>query len=214
MSYALLRPLLFSMDPEQAHEKTLEMLEAANKAHLLGFIYAKQALPTECMGVSLPNPVGLAAGLDKNGAYIDALAELGFGFLEIGTVTPRPQAGNDKPRLFRIKEAHGIINRMGFNNDGVDQMIDNISAPNIKAYWVSISAKMPSRLSKMRWMTISIVLSAFILMPATSPSTSQAPIPKICATYKALMHWQCCSMASKTAKSVWQMTMAFMCHWP
>ena len=88
MPYALLRPLLFSMNPEQAHEKTLQMLESANKAHLLGFVYAKQALPTECMGISLLNPVGLAAGLDKNGAYIDALSELGFGFLEIGTVTP------------------------------------------------------------------------------------------------------------------------------
>lgn len=126
MSYALLRPILFSMDPEQAHEKTLELLEAANNAHLLGFIYSKQALPTECMGIHLPNPVGLAAGLDKNGAYIDALSELGFGFLEIGTVTPRPQAGNDKPRLFRIKQTHAIINRMGFNNDGVEAMIANI----------------------------------------------------------------------------------------
>lgn len=126
MSYALLRPILFTMDPEQAHEKTLEMLEKANNANLLGFAYGKQSLPTTCMGINLLNPVGLAAGLDKNGAYIDALSELGFGFLEIGTVTPRPQAGNDKPRLFRIKEAGAIINRMGFNNDGVDVMIANI----------------------------------------------------------------------------------------
>ncbi|MDO4894400.1 quinone-dependent dihydroorotate dehydrogenase [Moraxella sp.] len=126
MSYALLRPILFTMDPEQAHEKTLEMLEKANNANLLGFAYGKQSLPTTCMGINLLNPVGLAAGLDKNGAYIDALSELGFGFLEIGTVTPRPQAGNDKPRLFRIKEAGAIINRMGFNNDGVDAMIANI----------------------------------------------------------------------------------------
>lgn len=126
MSYGLLRPVLFSMDPEQAHEKTLEMLEKANNAKLLGMVYAKQALPTSCMGIQLLNPVGLAAGLDKNGAYIDALAELGFGFLEIGTVTPKPQQGNDKPRLFRLKEYGAIINRMGFNNDGVDQMIQNI----------------------------------------------------------------------------------------
>lgn len=126
MSYALLRPLLFGMDPEQAHEKTLKMLELANKAQLLGFVYAKQALPTECMGISLLNPVGLAAGLDKNGEYIDALSELGFGFLEIGTVTPKPQFGNEKPRLFRVKEMHGIINRMGFNNHGVEAMIQNI----------------------------------------------------------------------------------------
>ncbi|MFA9485381.1 MULTISPECIES: quinone-dependent dihydroorotate dehydrogenase [unclassified Moraxella] len=126
MSYALLRPLLFNMEPEHAHELTLSMLDKAYHAGLLGFGYSKQALPTTCMGVKLLNPVGLAAGLDKNGSHIDALSELGFGFLEIGTVTPRPQSGNDKPRLFRIQRAGAIINRMGFNNDGVDKMIQNI----------------------------------------------------------------------------------------
>ncbi|MFL1732332.1 quinone-dependent dihydroorotate dehydrogenase [Moraxella oculi] len=126
MSYALLRPLLFNMDPERAHEFTLKMLEKAHKAKLLEFGHARQSLPTTCMGIHLLNPVGLAAGLDKNGSHIDAMSELGFGFLEVGTVTPRPQSGNDKPRLFRITQAGGIINRMGFNNDGVDQMIANI----------------------------------------------------------------------------------------
>lgn len=126
MSYALLRPFLFNMEPEHAHEFTLNMLDKAHRAGLLGFSYSKQALPTTCMGVQLLNPVGLAAGLDKNGSHIDALSELGFGFLEIGTVTPRPQSGNDKPRLFRIQQAGAIINRMGFNNDGVDKMIENI----------------------------------------------------------------------------------------
>ncbi|MDO4441753.1 MAG: quinone-dependent dihydroorotate dehydrogenase [Moraxella sp.] len=126
MSYALLRPFLFNMEPEHAHEFTLNMLDKAHRAGLLGFSYSKQALPTTCMGVQLLNPVGLAAGLDKNGSHIDALSELGFGFLEIGTVTPRPQSGNDKPRLFRIQQAGAIVNRMGFNNDGVDKMIENI----------------------------------------------------------------------------------------
>ncbi len=126
MSYALFRPFLFNMEPERAHEFTLNMLEKAHKAHLLGFSHARQSLPTTCMGIHLFNPVGLAAGLDKNGSHIDALSELGFGFLEIGTVTPRPQLGNDKPRLFRIPQAGAIINRMGFNNDGVDNMIANI----------------------------------------------------------------------------------------
>lgn len=126
MSYALLRPYLFSKSPEEAHEWTLNLLQKAHKAHLLGFAYPKQALPTSCMGVHLANPVGLAAGLDKNGDYIDALAELGFGFLEIGTVTPRPQEGNPKPRMFRLPEAQAVINRMGFNNAGVDKLIDNV----------------------------------------------------------------------------------------
>ena len=88
--------------------------------------------PVICMGIQFPNPVGLAAGLDKNGAYIDALADLGFGFIEIGTITPRPQAGNPHPRLFRLPKAKAIINRMGFNNDGVDKLIENVKASKFK----------------------------------------------------------------------------------
>lgn len=90
------------------------------------------AKPVICMGIEFPNPVGLAAGLDKNGAYIDALAALGFGFIEIGTITPRPQAGNPHPRLFRLPQAKAIINRMGFNNDGVDKLIENVKAAKFK----------------------------------------------------------------------------------
>ncbi len=90
------------------------------------------AKPVTCMGIEFPNPVGLAAGLDKNGAYIDALAALGFGFIEIGTITPRPQAGNPHPRLFRLPQAKAIINRMGFNNDGVDKLIENVKAAKFK----------------------------------------------------------------------------------
>lgn len=126
MSYALLRPFLFSMEPEQAHDTTLSLLNKAHKAKLLGFAYGQQSLPVECMGMTFSNPVGLAAGLDKNADYIDALGELGFGFIEVGTVTPKPQIGNDKPRMFRIKEANAIINRMGFNNLGVNHLVDNI----------------------------------------------------------------------------------------
>ncbi len=90
------------------------------------------AKPVTCMGIEFPNPVGLAAGLDKNGAYIDALAALGFGFIEIGTITPRPQAGNPHPRLFRLPQAKAIINRMGFNNDGVDKLTENVKAAKFK----------------------------------------------------------------------------------
>lgn len=124
--YSLLRPILFQLDPEHAHEVTLSLLEKSAKLGMTGLIYAKQTLPTTCMGMTFTNPVGLAAGLDKNGEYIDALAELGFGFIEIGTITPKPQAGNDKPRLFRLKEARAIINRMGFNNQGVEALIANV----------------------------------------------------------------------------------------
>lgn len=124
--YAFLRPFLFNTDPEKAHEITLSLLEKSQKFGMLGFLYGKQELTTECMGLTFTNPVGLAAGLDKNGEYIDALAALGFGYIEIGTITPKPQPGNEKPRLFRIKEAHAIINRMGFNNKGVDYLIEQV----------------------------------------------------------------------------------------
>ena len=130
MLYSLARPLLFSMAPERAHDLTLSLLKSAHK---MGFIRQKiDAKPVTCMGIEFPNPVGLAAGLDKNGAYIDALAALGFGFIEIGTSTPRPQTGNPQPRLFRIPEAKAIINRMGFNNDGVDQLVENVKASKFK----------------------------------------------------------------------------------
>jgi dihydroorotate dehydrogenase len=124
--YPLLRPLLFSLDPETAHHATLDSLQTAHK---LGLLCAQQQAggPRTVMGLEFPNAVGLAAGLDKNGAYIDALAALGFGFIEIGTVTPRPQPGNPKPRMFRLPEVQGIINRMGFNNLGVDTLVENVS---------------------------------------------------------------------------------------
>lgn len=127
--YSIAKPLLFQLDAEKAHDLTLKSLRFAEKA---GFLYlypsAPKCQPKKVMGIDFPNPVGLAAGLDKNGVVIDGMAALGFGFIEIGTVTPRPQPGNPKPRLFRVKEAQGIINRFGFNNLGVDQLIRNVQA--------------------------------------------------------------------------------------
>jgi len=125
--YSLLKPLLFQLDAEHAHDLTLKSLKAAR----LGSAWILPRRPPACvprqvMGLTFPNPVGLAAGLDKNGAYIDGLAALGFGFIEVGTVTPRAQPGNPKPRLFRVKEAQGIINRFGFNNLGVDNLVENV----------------------------------------------------------------------------------------
>lgn len=130
MLYSLARPLLFSLAPERAHDLTLSLLKSAHKMGVVRPHVA--AKPVTCMGIEFPNPVGLAAGLDKNGAYIDALASLGFGFIEIGTITPRPQSGNPQPRLFRIPQAKAIINRMGFNNAGVDQLIENVKAAKYK----------------------------------------------------------------------------------
>jgi len=125
--YSLLRPWLFCLDPEQAHNLTLSNLDRAQRWGLLErFITKPITDPHTLCGITFPNPVGLAAGLDKDGKHIDALAALGFGFLEIGTVTPRPQSGNAKPRMFRLSEAQAIINRMGFNNDGVDACVARV----------------------------------------------------------------------------------------
>jgi dihydroorotate dehydrogenase len=126
--YPLLRLLLFRLDGETAHDLTFRMLDGAVR---LGLTRAPEPLPgraVDCMGLRFPNPVGLAAGLDKNAAHVDGLASFGFGFLEVGTVTPRPQPGNPRPRLFRVPEARGIINRMGFNNGGVDKLLANAAA--------------------------------------------------------------------------------------
>ena len=127
MSYRLLRPLLFRLEAEAAHAATLRLLDLGAALRLPLAPIPPQAA-VRVMGLEFPNPVGLAAGLDKNGAHIDALARLGFGFLEVGTVTPRPQPGNPRPRQFRIPEARAVINRMGFNNLGVDRLVHNVHA--------------------------------------------------------------------------------------
>lgn len=124
-SYGLARPLLFRMEAEKAHEFTLSALDKVHQ-YAARLIQQDLSLPTTLMGLTLKNPVGLAAGLDKNGAHIDALGALGFGFVEVGTVTPLAQAGNPKPRLFRIPAKQSLINRFGFNNDGLVQFIQNV----------------------------------------------------------------------------------------
>ncbi|MEQ1740754.1 MAG: quinone-dependent dihydroorotate dehydrogenase [Methyloglobulus sp.] len=131
--YPLLRPLLFTLDAETAHEVTLKLLNAAYISGLSKLLYPPISdKPVNVMGLNFKNPVGLAAGLDKNGDYIDALAALGFGFIEIGTVTPRPQPGNPKPRLFRLPEHNAIINRMGFNNLGIDHLLGQVKQSTYK----------------------------------------------------------------------------------
>ena len=125
--YGLARPLLFCLDAERAHTLGMAALEAAYRTGLNPLLAVRpKPLLTKAFGIEFPNPVGCAAGLDKNGAHIDALMALGFGFVEIGTVTPRPQEGNPKPRMFRLPEHEAIINRLGFNNLGVDALVRNV----------------------------------------------------------------------------------------
>ncbi len=131
--YSLARELLFKLSPETSHELSIDLIGAGGRLGLNGLLTkAPASLPVSVMGLEFPNPVGLAAGLDKNGDAIDGFAQLGFGFVEIGTVTPRPQPGNPKPRLFRLPDAEAVINRMGFNNQGVDHLLARVQAAKFK----------------------------------------------------------------------------------
>ena len=135
MIYPFFRPLLFALDPETAHDMAFASLDMAAKLGIVQAI-APRPLPSPvtAMGLKFPNRVGLAAGLDKNAAHIDGLAALGFGFIECGTVTPRPQPGNPTPRLFRLPEAEALVNRLGFNNGGVERFLANV----VRASWRGI----------------------------------------------------------------------------
>jgi dihydroorotate dehydrogenase len=131
MFYSAIRKVLFKFDPETIHEMTIKGFKATGSSPL-NLLYKQNITnkPVEAMGIVFPNPVGLAAGLDKNGECINAFAAMGFGFVEIGTVTPKPQPGNPKPRIFRLPSANALINRMGFNNKGVDYLIDQVRKAN------------------------------------------------------------------------------------
>jgi dihydroorotate dehydrogenase len=131
--YNLARQLLFKFTPETSHELSLDLIGAGGRLGLNAMLNkAPAGLPVRVMGLDFPNPVGLAAGLDKNGEAIHGMSQLGFGFVEVGTVTPRPQPGNPKPRIFRLPEAEAIINRMGFNNHGVDALLERVDAARFK----------------------------------------------------------------------------------
>ena len=129
MLYSAVRPLLFALDPETAHCATLASLDALNRLGAAAFLAtAAPNIHVRAMGLDFPNPVGLAAGMDKDGAHIDGLSALGFGFIEVGAVTPRPQPGNERPRLFRLPEHRALINRMGFNNEGMEACARRLAA--------------------------------------------------------------------------------------
>jgi len=133
MPYGLVKKFLFMFDTEVAHDLSLRSLNFLYKLKLINFLFGKSKLkPVNVMGINFPNRVGLAAGLDKDGEYFQALSKCGFGFVEIGTVTPLAQSGNEQPRLFRLISAEAIINRMGFNNKGVDNLIKNVKQSGFK----------------------------------------------------------------------------------
>lgn len=123
------KPLLFRTEAERAHTTALKWLDSAHRMGMAGLLFKQPPpFPTKALGLTFPNPVGLAAGMDKNGEHIEALFAMGFGFVEVGTVTPKAQEGNATPRMFRVREHRAIINRMGFNNLGVDALARNVEA--------------------------------------------------------------------------------------
>jgi dihydroorotate dehydrogenase len=129
LPYALARPFLFSMDAEAAHDLTMKSLALTQHSPLkMAYCAGRVEDPVQVAGLTFPNRVGMAAGLDKNARCIDGLAAMGFGFVEVGTVTPKPQSGNPKPRMFRLPEANALINRLGFNNEGLDAFLHNVRA--------------------------------------------------------------------------------------
>ena len=131
--YGWLRKGLFLLPPEVAHDVALGVLARGRLVGLPRLLGGcSVSAPVELLGLSFPNPVGLAAGLDKNGDYIDAMGDLGFGFVEVGTVTPKPQPGNPKPRMFRLPEHQALINRLGFNNKGVDHLVERLQKRRFK----------------------------------------------------------------------------------
>lgn len=132
MWYDLARRALFATDPETAHALTLESLQVGHKTGATRLLCRVKSAPVECMGLTFPNAVGVAPGLDKNADYFEALGDLGFGFVEVGTVTPRPQPGNPRPRVFRLPEAQAMINRLGFNNKGVDHLVRKVRSHQFK----------------------------------------------------------------------------------
>jgi len=132
MFYKLAQKALFATDPEVAHELSMAGLRLGHKLGATRLLWKVARQPVQCMGLEFPNPVGVAPGLDKNGDYFEALGDLGFGFVEIGTTTPRPQPGNPKPRIFRLPEASAMINRLGFNNKGVDYLVSKVRKHHFK----------------------------------------------------------------------------------
>jgi len=176
--YKIIKYFLFLFNPEVAHHLVMKSLKIANYLGLLSFAIKKiQCKPRIIMGLNFDNPVGLAAGLDKNAEYIDCLSKLGFGFIEVGTLTPRPQPGNPKPRSFRLTKEEGIINRFGFNNDGIDKAIENIQKSKFEGILgINIGKNFDTPLNKavndyLVCFRKSYLFASYIVLNVSSPNT-------------------------------------------
>ena len=202
MYYPFVRKALFQLDPERAHEVTFQQLRRVTGTPLEMLVRQKvPARPVTCMGLTFKNPLGLAAGLDKNGECIDALGAMGFGSIEIGTVTPRPQPGNDKPRIFRLVDAEGLINRMGFNNHGVDNLVENVKKAHFDGVLginIGKNKDTPVEHGKDDYL---ICMEKSIRTPGISPLISPRRIPQGCARCNTAKRWMIYSPVLKISSS-------------
>jgi dihydroorotate dehydrogenase len=197
--YGLTRAALFKLDPETAHNVAMAALTKMSRLHLTGLVAKRVHAPCEVLGLKFDNAVGLAAGLDKNGAYIDALAALGFGFIEVGTVTPKAQPGNSQPRMFRLTEHEALINRLGFNNGGLDAFLANVQKAKYKGVLglnIGKNATTPIENAADDYLTC---------LRGVYPHASYVtvPTPKACAIYKPLASLKICYPCSKPSKKYW-----------
>jgi len=192
--YNLLKHALFRLNPEKAHYLTLNALKAAHEVGISKLFPALPKKPVEVMGFTFPNPVGLAAGMDKNGEYIEALAALGFGFIEVGTLTPKPQTGNPKPRLFRLTKEEAIINRMGFNNKGVDFFVEQIKQVKYKGILgvnIGKNAKTPNEKAVEDYLYCFrrvYPYAGYVVINISSPNTEGLRDLQAAEALKALLH--------------------------
>jgi dihydroorotate dehydrogenase len=204
LPYALARPFLFGLDPETAHDITMGSIARTQRTPLaLAYTQARVHDPVTVAGLQFPNRVGLAAGLDKNARCIDGLGAMGFGFVEVGTVTPLAQLGNPKPRMFRLPEKSALINRLGFNNGGLESFIENVKRSQLHSCLsskdganhmilglnIGKNAATPIENATSDYLTC---LTACTRTPTTLPSTSAHPIPKTCVRCKATRLWTDC----------------------
>lgn len=204
------------MDAETAHEVTLAQLQRAYDCGLTRKLLRPARAPATLMGLSLRNPVGLAAGLDKNGAHIDALGNLGFGFVEVGTVTPRAQPGNPKPRMFRLPRANALINRLGFNNQGLDAFIANVQ----RSQWRSQGRILGLNIGKNADTPIERAAEDYLIgLAGVYPHADyvtvniSSPIPRTCARCRAATNCRRCWGNCRSGASRWPTSTSATCRW-
>jgi dihydroorotate dehydrogenase len=214
--YPLFRPLLFAADPELAHDVALGGLDAAARVGIAQLAAPRlPQAPVDVMGIRFPNRVGLAAGLDKDAAHLTGLATLGFGFIEAGTVTPRAQPGNPRPRMFRIVEAKALVNRLGFNNGGVDAFVANVARSGYRGILgINIGKNFDTPNERAADDYITGLRAVYPYASYVTINVSSPLIRRDCATCSRRKRSVRCSPGCSASARCWPTIMAGRCRWP